>query len=596
MLAPKSHIFFHLPIVSAVLLPALFLVSTAHGDAPTVDAEFLKTLPQEEQALKDTVDHWGLPFADQLRRFLAAGETFRVALGDKSPKGFIVGLQHGLEKVPQNKYWFKGEYGTRVSIEAAANEHENFQVAVLPDVGKRLEQVALAAGELRSENGKSVIPPSAVKVYRVAYVETVPAQYPSLYTGPWPDALLPNGPQEIGKTDLGLFWVDVDVPADSAPGVYRGQLTLTADGQTLAIDVSLRVYNFKLPDRVPFPITVWTLTTLPDGGKMSGDEYRALLAELRDHGIDPISVGKENVPADGNFEQYDAAIEFCLQRGLQLFELPSPGDNPQKLRPLVEHLREKGWIDKAIVYSNLDEPDRKQFVNRNVPYCAELNRLYPDLRVFLASEYHDGIDGGCNIWMSDLSSGRGAEFAAANRGRAVLWFYYCHLPIRIDFHRPLVQAPNMEIDSEAVEHRLAPWIAWKYASPGMFIWAGNNEWHKADVDRKDWQNRGWRLSPKRLSFPYAGIHNGNGYLIYPGPCPSIRMKVLRDGQEDYGYLMELASRAKNSNDANLKAAAKKYLDVPAAVLVDSHYFNRNPESLRKTRSEMAELIESLGGR
>jgi hypothetical protein len=82
----------------------------------TVDEKLLKTLPAEEQSLQDTVDHWGLPFADQLRRFLAARETFRKSLGTQAPREFFVGTQHGLDKVPRNKYWFKGDYGVSLAI------------------------------------------------------------------------------------------------------------------------------------------------------------------------------------------------------------------------------------------------------------------------------------------------------------------------------------------------------------------------------------------------------------------------------------------------------------------------------------------------
>jgi hypothetical protein len=35
------------------------------------------------------------------------------------------------------------------------------------------------------------------------------------------------------------------------------------------------------------------------------------------------------------------------------------------------------------------------------------------------------------------------------------------------------------------------------------------------------------------------------------------------------------------------------LAVPAAVLVDAHYFNRNPRGLLDTRDTIARLIETL---
>lgn len=562
-------------------------------EAVTVDKEFLKTLPPEEQSLKDTVDHWGLPFSDQLRRFLSARETFRSALGARAPKDFMVGTQHALEKVPKNKYWFKGRYGARVSIEAAGNESESVQIAVLPDIGKPLTGVTLTAGDLRSEE-RAVIPARQITIYRVGYVQTQPARYPTLYTGWWPDSLLRNAPMDIGGTDLGLFWVDVKVPRDATPGTYQGQLALRAGAQSVAIRVTLRVRDFVLPDRVPFPIAAWTSPAWPSGERMGQEDYRLLLAEFLRHGVDPISIGKEDVSLEKNdFRQFDENLEYCLARGLQRFEVPSPAGAPEKLRPLVEHLRRKRWIEKALVYSNRDEPDSATFASQNVPYYRKLHALFPDLQIYLASEYHPRIDSACDVWMTDLSTGQGPDFALKNRGKANVWFYYCHLPIRVDFFRPLVQAPNMEIDNEAVEHRLALWLAWKYQTPGMFIWAGNREWKGKTAGRQDGEKTGWRLRDRPSPFPYAGVHNGNGYLVYPGPCPSVRLKVLRDGLEDYGYLMELKKRASASSKRDLCAQAARLLEVPGEVLVDAHYFNRDPAALARVRKAVADCIEAL---
>ncbi len=578
-----------------LICPLLIASAVAAVDAGQRDEQYLKTLPAGEQALKDTVDHWGLPFADQLRRFTSARSSFRKKLGKGAPENFIVGIQHGLEKVPKIKYWFKGAYGTSVSMTAARNEYESIQVAVLPDIGKTLNRVTLAAGDLRHPNGRGVIAEANVTIYRVGYVKTVAARYPSLYTGWWPDYLVPNAPMKVSGTDLGLFWVDVKVPRNAAPGDYLGRFMLTADGESVSLDVTLHVYDFGLPMRVPFPIAVWTSPKLPSGKEMPLEDYRALVAEFLRHGVDPVSIGKSFFSLEKNdFAILDENLEFCFARGLQLFEIPNPGGKPERLKPLVEHLRKKGWINKTLVYSNQDEPDINQFSTKNVPYHRKLHEMYPDLRVYLASEYHPGIDTGCDVWLTDLSTGKGAAFAQANHGKADLWFYYCHLPIRIDYCRPLVQAPNMQIDNEAIEHRLALWLAWKYRTTGMFIWAGNREWTNKNVDRKDWQTNGWPLSTKPSGFPYAGVHNGNGYLIYPGANPSIRLKVLRDGSEDFGYLAELKRRADKCSDKELCAKAETLLSVPDRVLVDAHYFNRDPAGLIETRNEVARLIETLG--
>ncbi len=570
-----------------------FIVLSSFGisgilSADEVNTKFLKTLPAGEQAMKDEVDHWGLPFSDQLRRFINARSQLKKQLGAKTPKNFLIGLQNGLEKIPLNKYWFKGKYSNKINLSSAKNEYESFQVAVLPEIGKTLKNVQLLAQPLKLSGGNSTITAKNISVYRVGYVKTVSARYPSLYSGMWPDILLPNEPQKISGTDLGLFWVEIKVPKDCATGIYEGELKLQADGESIPVKVKLHVYNFTLPDRVPFPIAVWTSPVLPWGEKMSPEKYRNLAGEFLKHGIDPISIGSDFLSLKKNdFKITDENLKYCIERGLQKFQIPNN-------KKYIDHIRKKGWIDKALVYLGPDEPDDKIFKNKNIPAYQKFHSSYPDIRAFLASEYHANIDKGCDIWLTDISTGKGPKFASKNKGKSSLWFYFCHLPIRIDYYRPLVQAPNMQIDNEAVEHRLALWSCWKYGAEGMFIWAGNRGWKKGDIDRRDWEQKGWKLSPKPYGFPYAGIHNGNGYLIYPGPNPSIRMKVLHDGLEDYGYLMALKKALPLIKNKKLRQRAEAILKVPTQIMVDPHYFNRNPQGILKIRDEIGKILNEIG--
>ena len=545
------------------------------------------SLPLAEQELANQVDHWGLSFSDQVRRFQKGITSQMDQLEEKSPKNFLVGIQHGLEKVPLNKYWFKGKYNTFVTIKAACNEYENFQVAVLPKIGKELSSVSLSKGDLLNEDKKHIISKDNMTIYRVVHAKTAQARYPAPYKGAWPDLLLPNAHISVKGTDLGLFWVEVKVPKNAFPGKYFGVLLLNGDGEKIEIQVKLKVFAFALPDRVPFPVAVWLRRDIGDG-PMPVEEYRQLSEELLKHGIDPLNIVKDFVSVkDNNFDILDKNITFGLERGQQIFEIPASPKNPELLGPLVDYLRKKGWLKKSVIYSNRDEPDRKTFNNLNRPYYEKIHALYPDLRVFLASEYHPEIDKGCDIWLNDLSTGNGFEFAQKNVGTAELWAYYCHLPINIDYQRPLVHAPNMLIDNEAIEHRLAFWMAWKYKTKGIFIYSGG--------PKADWLESGWELSSKPYTFPYAGLHNGNGWLIYTGSHPSIRMKVLRDGLEDLGYLMLLEKISSQLPKKQLPPAVLELLSIPKEVLVTQHYFNRDPSALFRVREAMAMKIEALLG-
>jgi len=60
--------------------------------------------------------------------------------------------------------------------------------------------------------------------------------------------------------------------------------------------------------------------------------------------------------------------------------------------------------------------------------------------------------------------------------------------------------------------------------------------HWGDPERDVWTDPGFR-----------NRYNGEGYLLYPGseagifgPVPSLRLKALRDGLEDYAYFSLLA--------------------------------------------------------
>ncbi len=539
----------------------------------------LADLPEAERQIANDVDPWGLAFADQVTRFKSA---YAQASGT-GPAEYVLGYETGLTKVFRNKYWFRGKLGSEAGLVCAGNEHENLQIAVIPDMGKSLRGVTLAVGDLVGP--KSSIPADSIKIYRVGYVKTHASAYPVAHVGYWPDPLLPNSSIDVSGTDLGLFWLDVHVPAHTPAGMYKGVATVACTGldkRELALNV--QVLPFSLPKRVQMPMSVWVQKSNPWGPMMDG-EFKALCMEYLDHGIDPVSSWSALTDPDKP-ETGDEHMRDFLAAGQMFFDVPRAWlEKPD----LMKHLRDMKWMDKAIVYGAMDEPPTEAFEATVVPDTERIRKMAPAPRVYLASGFHNGIDRGLDIWMTDLSTDNGIEFAAANRGNAELWSYYCHLPINVDFHQPMVDAPNMLIDNPAIEHRLAYWIAWKYGIKGMFVWAGNHEWF--GEDKPDWADHEWLLKTpaQKLTYPYAGLHNGNGFLIYPGPHPSVRMKVLRDGIEDYGYLQLLRDNLKRLTTKD-RAEARGILAVPQSVIMNPHYFSRNPQDMLSVRSRASALL------
>jgi len=531
-------------------------------------------LPAAEQKLVNDVDHWGLAFSDQLTVFTARFAKYEKDTGAPAP-AYIVGIETPLRKTFRNKYWFKGQTVRQADLYAGRNESEAFQLALIPQTGFELNEVQVAASPLRHAAQEVIIPAAAVHLWRVGYVQTVPPQYPVSHVGFWPDPLLELEPFSLTGTDLGLIWYEIKVPADIPAGEYRGTVTVTpANAEPQSIAVNLHVWNFTLPDRVEIPTMVWT-----KGGdwETSCKVYGLFL----EHHLDPVNAGKTL-----KIEDLDRNLDFCMARGMMRFQTPDFADS-QEFKAYYTHLKEKGWLDKALMYAPADEPDEKQLKEIVIPQTQRVRELYPGLKTFLATRYYGGLDQGTDIWLADVSTNFHSWLQAGSPGGQELYWYFCHLPIRTDMERPLVQAPNMEIDNDALEQRLPYWMAFHYRVKGLFIWSGDMQ---IPAVPPDWPAADLQLSPEKSTFPYAGVHNGNGFLIYPGPRPSIRLKLLRDGIEDYWYLKQVEKSAqKESYNKDAKALLA---GLTPALFVDTHYFNRDPDALLAYRLKLGEFIEN----
>jgi hypothetical protein len=93
------------------------------------------------------------------------------------------------------------------------------------------------------------------------------------------------------------------------------------------------------------------------------------------------------------------------------------------------------------------------------------------------------------------------------------------------------------LDQPASESRATGWIAFIYGATGELLWRVDNKTHRA-----------WRDQ-------YSSGANGDGTLFYIGrpgriggrhaiPIESLRLKLIRDGYEDYEYLRVLAARGR----------------------------------------------------
>jgi hypothetical protein len=134
-----------------------------------------------------------------------------------------------------------------VMISSARNEYEPFLIVLRPEA--RLDGVNVATGPLVGDKG-GTIGAENVSVCHVEYVEVTAPTDATGRSGWWPDPLPPyDGPFIAPGGENHPLWITIRVPKDASPGLYRGEINLTAAGWSCQVPVELRVRGFTLPDR-----------------------------------------------------------------------------------------------------------------------------------------------------------------------------------------------------------------------------------------------------------------------------------------------------------------------------------------------------------
>jgi len=277
------------------------------------------------------------------------------------------------------------------------------------------------------------------------------------------------------------------------------------------------------------------------------------------------------------------------------------------VRAVQEHLREKGWLDEAFIYW-FDEPDPKDYAFVMNGF-RKLKENAPDLTRMLTEQVEPALIGGPNLWCPVSPN---FDLQAAEKRRKAgdhFWWYVCTGP----------KAPycTLFIDHPATELRVWLWQTWQRKIEGTLVWQTNYwtsscAYPEADKPQNPYEDpMGWVSGYDTPAGTRAPWGNGDGRFVYPpeaaadghppepvleGPVDSIRWEMLRDGIEDYEYLVILRDLLRTRGDKLPAAARKRYaalLEVPDSITADMTTFTRDPAPIETRREEVARAIERL---
>jgi hypothetical protein len=523
-----------------------------------------------------------------------------------------------------------------VDLYAGRNEFEPFQIVLRPE-GRDAAGVDIEFSDFQSDGGAQISKDN-VTVYAERFVNLSQPSTIEGGAGLWPDALVPRVDRYAGERRNAFplsveqghnqpVWVDVFIPESARPGRYTGLARISRNGVVdFAVPIHLRVWAFVLPSTATLKSSFGLSGTnllKQHRGRYTNDEdlytltrvyaKAALLHRISVHGgsMAPPRYRYQDGQVDIGWGEYDREVGpfldgSALSAGESLHgaratsvELRQPSSFPSEEEQAlywaawIRHFQQKGWDDRLFRYL-WDEPASGDFPKVLERGRASL-RASPGLRNLVTVPYTSKLEEVVQIWVplvNCLESKPGYDdfcaetppldaYTREKRQGKSLWFYQSCAShgCNVSGGRYFIGWPSYMIDASGAANRVMQWLAWKYRIAGELYYS-MNEGYGADKD--PWTN-------VRLS---GG--NGDGSLFYPGsparigghtdiPIESIRLKLVREGMEDYEYLALLA-----------KLAGQQAADEYADRLVKKPYlWESRQAAFLKVRWDLGETLDRL---
>ncbi|MGA3201130.1 MAG: glycoside hydrolase domain-containing protein [Bryobacteraceae bacterium] len=525
---------------------------------------------------------------------------------------------------------------TRADLHAGRNEFEPFQIVLRADDAD-IADIDIEVSDLRTSRGTK-ISRNNVTAYLEQFLNITQPSLIGGATGLWPDPLIPRidryaherrnaFPFVLRRGRNQPLWVEIFVPEQARPGKYLGWARISRGGKSAVdIPISLTVWAFVLPStatlKSSFGLSGPALLQQHRGQYTNDDDLYSLTRVYAKAALEHrISIhGGSMVPppyrlVDGrmrlDWQAYDAEVGpfldgTAIPKGEPLsgaratsvdLRTPSRFPHAEQQAPYwaesVRHFRQSGWYDRLFLYL-WDEPapaDKPMVLVRGrAALLAD-----PGIRNLVTSPFTPEFKEVVQIWtplVNCLVRKPGFDDFCAEappmevylheaEGGKSLWFYQscashgCNMQGGSYF----TGWPSYMIDASGVANRVMQWLAWKYRIEGELYFSMDEAYGR---DKDPWTD-------VRL---FGG--NGDGTLFYPGrpdriggltdiPIESIRLKLIREGMEDYEYLALLAKLGGQK-------AADKYAD---RIVKQPYLWESSPEIFLRVRLEMGKALDRL---
>lgn len=274
------------------------------------------------------------------------------------------------------------------------------------------------------------------------------------------------------------------------------------------------------------------------------------------------------------------------------------------LKGIQDHLEANGWLGKEYLYW-IDEPKREDydFVREGM---KTIHEAAPKLKRFITEnnpgpEIMDVTEIGCPV-LAKLDLQKSKKWI--DEGREMWTYLMCW---------PKAPHNSLFIDADAINLRMWLWMSYRYRLKGILVWS-STFWNESDCSPSGMLQDPWTdpMAYNNVPLPKGAsceFGNGDGRFFYPPqrdpngdtskcicePIPSLRLEILREGLEDYDYmiLLEKAIEQAGSKRSQWVKKAKWVLSFGSEVFVNEREYTKDSRVLMTKRETMGELLHQF---
>ena len=508
------------------------------------------------------------------------------------------------------------EFPTYIKIEGARGEHEAFQVMpLINDPERTIHNLRIEIHNLI--NGEQIISKENITLFYEYYVKVTEPSDKGGRVGYWPDALIPlKNPFDVSASFPSPVWVDVNIPVDASPGLYKGKLGFkTSDAGDYLFEYALEVWDITFPKKkyikANFGLDQEDIKRVhglnediasPAGREISRKYARYLADRHISTNCLPIIQPVVALKPDRRgflfdftemekdiktfLDEYDLASFIfplnrfdlyptgCIGQGEAIFTSDFNARFIDYVEQASQYLADRGYLDRCFAQF-IDEPysfEQYEFI-RDIDDVLKQARIKPAHMVPEQPKPDNPEFGSLldyvDVFVMAVTVLRRDTEALVREGaeNKEEWIYT---------NAAVWPYPSIAIDKQGIETRLFVWFAYQHDFQGIF-YSSVSDWSTVNP----WENP--------LTFGH-GMGNGCNCLLYPGiycdeythqgdvdgPVGSIRLELTRDGIED-AQLLYILGQGAPVEEANV-------------LMTDWNNYSSDPVELLRIRSEIAQLI------